>query len=500
MLARGDLGTPYFNGQPFLLKPVLIYWLIAAAFRLLSENEFAARVGSAFLGTGVVLLTYGFAARTLTRRAGFLSGLALALSYLWIDIAREASVDIPLTAALTAAVYLFFIGMRAAPRRKPWLYLPGYALLGVALLAKGPVPVGVMLCGVLAYLVGARRLRAVLAEAYVLAGIGLMLAVAAPWYGYELSHQPAFFRTFFVGEHLGHVQGELARTEPVWGNLRCVLLFFFPWAAFLPAAFVRAFQHADRGHVLRLCAWCSAAVILLFSIPASKLAHYLAPAFPALAILTGAWLDAWLEGRPVSRIWSGAAFGLIAVAGLACGAAAAVAVAMPGGVRERLAAKFGAWTPGPAPAVMLCALAVGCLAAAIAARWRRPFAVASLVGAMLVASITYIGWFGPRRAQIQAQPRKELARWLATAAPASLPVGVYYAKRNATVFYLGRPIIDLGERRDEFMGVVRFLSSPAPTAVLTHRKFVAELRQAVPGLSLWSQRDDYVVVSYARPP
>jgi len=58
MLERGDLGTPFFNGRPFLLKPLLIYWLIAAAFRLLGETEFAARVGSAFLGTAIVLLTY----------------------------------------------------------------------------------------------------------------------------------------------------------------------------------------------------------------------------------------------------------------------------------------------------------------------------------------------------------------------------------------------------------------------------------------------------------
>jgi len=119
MLARGDLLTPYYNGQPFLLKPILIYWLIAAGFSGFGVTEFAARVGSAFLGTLVVLLTYWFGARTLGRRAGFLAGLALALNYMWIDIARDASIDVPLTAALAPALFLAYLAMQAPPGKKP---------------------------------------------------------------------------------------------------------------------------------------------------------------------------------------------------------------------------------------------------------------------------------------------------------------------------------------------------------------------------------------------
>ncbi|MDH4179909.1 MAG: glycosyltransferase family 39 protein, partial [Armatimonadota bacterium] len=70
MLERGDLGTPYYNGRPFLLKPILIYWLIAAAFRIFGTTEFAARSVSAFFAAVIVLLTYCFAGRTIGRRAG----------------------------------------------------------------------------------------------------------------------------------------------------------------------------------------------------------------------------------------------------------------------------------------------------------------------------------------------------------------------------------------------------------------------------------------------
>ncbi len=297
MLARGDLGTPYYNGAPFLLKPILIYWIIAASFRFLGTTEFAARAPSAFLGTAIVLLTYWFAAKTLNRRAAFLAGLALALNYMWIDIARDASIDIPLTAAVTAAMFLFFLAPQAPRGRRRWYYLAAYPLFGIALLAKGPVPTGVVVVGLLAYLITARRLKTTLRECQLLPGLALMLAVAAPWYLYELRVHPEFWTIFFIGEHLGHIGGQLARTEPWWGNVRYLLVFFLPWAAFLPAAYAHAFRQSEREHVLRFSAWWSLAVIVLFSIPKSKLAHYLAPAFPPLAILVGAWLDGWLARR-----------------------------------------------------------------------------------------------------------------------------------------------------------------------------------------------------------
>jgi hypothetical protein len=512
MLARRELGTPYFNGQPFLLKPVLIYWTIAAAFRLLGPTEFAARVTSAFLGTAIVLFTYWFTARTLNRRAGLLAGLALALCYMWIDTARDASIDIPLTAVVTPAMMLCYLATRAEAGRKRWLYLSAYPLFGVALLAKGPAPLGVVLCGLLAYLVSARRVGAVLREAQIIPGLALLLAVAAPWYAYELVHEPTFFSTFFVGEHFGHIQGQLARNGPVWQNLFYVLVYFYPWAVFLPGAFARAFGQRDREHVLRFASWWSIAVIVIFSIPKSKLAHYLAPAFPPMAMLVGAWLDEWLERKPVGRGWTVFAFAALGLGAALCGVAALYAAAPPLWLQEQIAEKFGAWWPGGSPAVILGALGAGALVAVVAARFRRGAVVPALSGAMLVAGFGLVGWLNPRKAEIQAQPRKELAQFAAAHTAPSVPVGVYYAKRNSTIFYLGRPIVDLGERREEFPGLLRFLSSPTPAVAITHARFVPEIERALRDnrdaagepspkpCYVWERRGDYVIVGNGPPP
>ncbi len=498
MLERGDLGTPYYNGRPFLLKPILIYWLIAAAFRLLGPTEFAARSVSASFAALIVLATYWFAARTLGPRAGLLAGAVLALCHLWIDTGREAMIDMPLTAALASAMFLFFEAARSPAPGRRWLHLAPYPLLGLALLAKGPVATAVVLTGLLVYLLPARRLRGFLRQARIVPGLVLLLAVAAPWYIYETVRQPEFLRTFLLQEHFGHLQGELARDEPWWGHLKNLAIGFYPWVAFLPAALAHAFRQTPREHVLRFAACWALTVVVAFSFAGAKLPHYLVPAFPPLAILVAGWFEAWLEQRARGSIWTALGFGLLAAAGLALAAAAAIALAMPPFVRDRLSTQFGPWTPGPAPVVMLAALAAGSLAAPLAAALGRRRAVAPiLITAMLAAGAAHIGWFKPRLAQIQAQPRKELAQFAGRVLPASEPLGVYKAKRNATIFYARRPIVDLGEWEDEEL--VSFLSSPDPRTALTHEDLVPLLRERVPGVHIWIRRGSYLLVTNHSP-
>jgi 4-amino-4-deoxy-L-arabinose transferase-like glycosyltransferase len=493
MLARGDLLTPYFNGQPFLQKPVLIYWITAAAFRTLGLSEFAARVGPALLGALVVLATYYFGVATLGRRAGLFAGLALALNYMWLSISRNAYIDAPLVAALAPALFLLFLASRSPARTKRRLTLASSLLLGIALLAKGPVPVGVVLVGLLAYLVAARALGRTLREAPLLAGVTAVAVMAVPWYAYELAAQPAFFRVFFIGEHIGHIRGELARSSPIWTNLSYLVMYFAPWMAFLPAALGYAFRQPDRTHVLRFAAWWAVAVVVLFSLPSAKLAHYLAPAFPPLALLVGAWLDAWLSGKPAGRASVAAAFVLLGAIGALCLGVAAYAAVSPPSLHHLLAAKFGRWTPGASAVVIPAALGAGFVGAVVAARWRRALVVPALGAAMLVAGITYGRWFEPRRALIEAQPRKELAQRAAALLPDSEPLGVYYAKRNSTIFYLGRPIVDLGEW--EPRQLTEFLSSPRLAAAITHQKFVADVSRATGRVHVLGRRGDYVLIA-----
>src|SRR5947208_2973944 len=56
MLLRGDWITPYLNGDHYLNKPPLLYWIIALSYSIFGIGEFAARLPQTLIGwLGVVL-------------------------------------------------------------------------------------------------------------------------------------------------------------------------------------------------------------------------------------------------------------------------------------------------------------------------------------------------------------------------------------------------------------------------------------------------------------
>ena len=75
MLARGDWVTPIFNDELRHQKPVLLYWLIMAAYAAMGVNEWAARLPSALLAIGTVTCTYVMGRRWFEGRAALLAAV-----------------------------------------------------------------------------------------------------------------------------------------------------------------------------------------------------------------------------------------------------------------------------------------------------------------------------------------------------------------------------------------------------------------------------------------
>src|SRR5262249_44289349 len=68
MLQRGEWVVPYLQGEPYLDKPPLLYWLVMASYRLFGVHPWAARLVPALAVHGCVLLTYLLGRRNLGER------------------------------------------------------------------------------------------------------------------------------------------------------------------------------------------------------------------------------------------------------------------------------------------------------------------------------------------------------------------------------------------------------------------------------------------------
>jgi 4-amino-4-deoxy-L-arabinose transferase-like glycosyltransferase len=294
MLRRGEFVVPYLNGQIYFSKPIMIYWLIMGAYKLVGVSEFAARLPSALLASLSVLLTFGMAQRLKGLRAGILAALVLASSPLFCTFGRMCLVDMAFTASLTAALAatLFTLSRGGG---KQWIWI--YVALGAAVLTKGPAAV-IMFAGALAFfaLVQRANVRDLARELRILPGLGIVALLSVPWFvAVGLATDWLWPKVFLLFENVGRFDGQTNHRNYnplfyIW-----VLAYgLFPWTMIAPALAGRVRRTLIDNRLICLLACWVIAVVGAFTLSSTKLQTYILPAFPAIAVLFGVAIDGWL--------------------------------------------------------------------------------------------------------------------------------------------------------------------------------------------------------------
>ena len=140
MVRSGRYLIPTINGADYLVKPPLLYWIVAAVYRATGAiSEWTARIPTATAAVLLSLCLYFFTRRETDEPVARWAALILVASPYLLERARWANLDIP----LTLAVYLCAVSLRAAwqakthSRRAVMTCASGLAL-GAGLMLKGP--------------------------------------------------------------------------------------------------------------------------------------------------------------------------------------------------------------------------------------------------------------------------------------------------------------------------------------------------------------------------
>jgi len=365
MLDSGDWVVPTFNGRLRIEKPPLVNWLQIAGAWACGRNEAGMRIGSALLTLATCLITWRIGGLLLGPTAGLLGGLSMA-TCVWTAVAgRAATPDAGLLFCTTLSIWLFVRGTPAGWRGESFAISPLTACgigaaCGAAMLAKGPVGLVLPLAAISGFALwteAAAGWRSWL-TAIVRLRLPLLLAaavvVALPWHAWVAWRTDGeWLRGFFLVHNIGRFSGTMEghSGSPLYYPAM-IAIGFFPWSIVLLAMLAHAMA-VLRGPVIDgtrrpmqlLVVW-AAVWIGAFSCSGTKLPGYVWPAYPALAILCGAFLDGWLRKDTACVSWCrdpDRALGLVmrvawtvlAVAGLA------VAVGLP--VAARLRAPGEEW-------------------------------------------------------------------------------------------------------------------------------------------------------------
>lgn len=300
MLTGGHWVIPHLNGLPYIEKPPMIYWLLAASMALFGMNE-----GAAHLVPALALFATAVALKRFVQRAsnseatGFTAALMLVTAAPFLCIARMVLYDMVLTAFLCTALLMFFRWYAEGGKN---FLLGFYALLAFAVLTKGMIAVLIAGGIILAFLFWQRSPAQKYASILIPQGLLLFFAIAAPWHIAAMNDEFGFAWYYFINEQLVHLLNlrdiaDNGANPPPYYLFR-VLVYLLPWTFFLLLFTRRPAQPISHlpGLARFLGAWFLFS-LFIFSVSTARSHHYMMVGLPALVALLALHLNTFMSAH-----------------------------------------------------------------------------------------------------------------------------------------------------------------------------------------------------------
>lgn len=306
MLLRHDWVTLYTNGFRYLEKAPLMYWELAISYKLFGISDWSTRLPLMLGVLALVLATYALGRFAFGERGGFYAGLALVTSVGTFIFTRFLIPDVLVALWLTLGYYFFMRSLEESPPSR-WTCWGFAAICALNVLTKGLIGLVFPAAAIGLYLLLTGNLKHIW-KLRLVSSTMVFLVIAAPWHILAAIRNPAqgqargFLWFYFINEHVMRFLNK--RVPPGYDTVPLLLfwillaVWLIPWAVFLPQALrevpirlcgIRAGMDRRQRANLLFALW--AFVILAFFSFSTRQEYYTIPALPAIALLTGGWLQ-----------------------------------------------------------------------------------------------------------------------------------------------------------------------------------------------------------------
>ena len=306
MLDAGEWIVPTLQGEAYLDKPPLFYWLVMLSYTLFGYHDWAARLVPVLAMHVTVLVTYLLGRRVVGERPAFWGSLLLTVSPYFLGVGRLLVFDGLLTLWVTLALLAMYLSQSLERKRSEVteifayasgseiMWLLAAAACGLGVLTKGPVALLLVLAPFALQRLLVRDRVAISWRAWGVFG-SVVLAISLPWYVAVCVVRPEFARYFFWQHNVERFIDPFDHARPLWFYVPIVafgllpgVLLAWPIGRFLFSA--RPDDAARRcvglGYVLLAGIGC----VAFFSLAGSKLPTYILPAFPPLCLALGCFV------------------------------------------------------------------------------------------------------------------------------------------------------------------------------------------------------------------
>lgn len=319
MWQNGSWLQVIHRGRDYLDKPPLLFWSAAASYLIFGLSNWAYKLPSLLAALFGVYATWRFATRFYGPGVGRHAAWMLASALGFLVLVNDVRTDTLLLGFSAGAVWL----LAAYVDSRRWIYLVGgFACVGMAMLAKGPIGLVLPAFAVGTQLLLQRNWRQLFDWRW-LVGLVVVAALLAPmcwglYQQFDLHPEKTVndrqgvsgLYFYFWEQSFGRITG-----ENIWKNdtsgfyfMHVYLWAFAPWSVLLLGAVAQRMSGLFCAR-FRLPAGAEAysigAFLLTFialSQSKYKLPHYIFITLPWAAVLTAAWLERTLAGAG-RRFW-----------------------------------------------------------------------------------------------------------------------------------------------------------------------------------------------------
>jgi len=325
---------PMVGDRIRLSKPPLIYWAQASSAGLMTGFDSSAdaiwmyRLPSVLAAMGTVLLVWRLGVMLFGGRTGLLAGAFVAVCPVIAFDAHMARSDELLLLLTTASMLMLYTcwrdGGQASDRLPLWRTSALWALVGLGMLAKGPITLMVVLLTAIT-MAGWTRRWSWLWRLRPISGTLVIGLVFLPWVLLAISAVGAQTLVEIAWDEVfvRSTSGRESHGAPPGYHLVLLVVLLWPGTLLTGVALARSWSRARRGGLAGAGLWARAVGILLhpahgrgaevfclawivpswivFELAATKLPHYTLPLYPALALISARAVLAGTHALPQLR-------------------------------------------------------------------------------------------------------------------------------------------------------------------------------------------------------
>ncbi len=293
MIQDGKWIVPHLNGSFYPDKPPVYFWMCAGLSILTGQiTPLNCLIITGLTALASVVAMYYLTRRLFDQKVAWVSSLIYMAMFLVFGCAQIVRMDTLLTFVIILSIYYFYLGYHD---QKSYFYFLFYLVLFANVLIKGPIGVLIAILPIFVFLIQKKDWREF--RNFVLhPGFFIFLALVIGWLGFIwISGNQDYIRNLFFKQIAGRAVNAFSHREPFYYYLLVFPLVILPWTGFLPGAIRQAWRNINDG--VWLLFWWFIIGFVFISVISGKLAIYLLPLLPPMAILIGKYFSDLFENK-----------------------------------------------------------------------------------------------------------------------------------------------------------------------------------------------------------